>query len=1112
MAQITKTVDKTSVQGSETFIYTYNVSFSGLTEPAQDGKLVDIFPSKILFILPQIGSLIKNITQVPVPGGTEVTFDFGAVDAGTSLFFTVACSFGPGRVDNDSFTNTADLFADNVKVATATAPTVHLTLIEAFKIEKKHQGSNIVRPGDIVTFSISIFNSGDAGAKITNVDITDILPPELIPVTSYLPTGNDASSAGYSDHTYDGLTGTWNGNTLHFFLPSFRGNRYTINFKATVSNDVVPGQTIFNDANWTVNGQSRQNSRDTLIVFSPEYIFSLTKGAPRTGAVGTPMLYTINNSNRDIISHTNYQILDTLPDEVDITKLKFTSNSAGIPSYSIFIALSNNPTTFIPVIQNASGNTPSTDLTPFITPGTNIKYVKVTAPTLNPTNSAHTLALSGVINSKAQLIIDNPNIPSKVIINYASATADGLAANTSVGTDLSGASDLIINKGIIPSQAAYAPLDEFQYLLRSGPLNTFTIDPVFADLLPTEVYYVPNSEYFVYVDNFSGITYDSRQPNFPVPLPVKDEIENYNGTGRTLLRWRFDGFTLGTGTSLQVIFKCFIKIGAQGQITNDSYLGNPGDNILFVYTGVIDTNDFDGDGITDEYISHAASTNIVLISSEFIIKKLVKGDQDLDYSSSGHVTPGGEIDYEFFITNNQDIDLKNIELVDILPYVGDTGVILTGTPRGSQFDVYATSAVTAQIVNVMGDPVESNPEIIVEYSTSNNPVRFDQQGNPIGTGTWSTTPPADITTLRSIRVTTGSNVLLHPYERLIVTIKAKAPVNTPINKIAYNSFAVRADRVNADQSTEPLLPTEPNKVGVQTISTNKSSIGQFVWNDINGNGIYDDNEPGVNGVTVELYDQNKNLLATTITSNNNNNQPGYYIFNNLNASNYYVKFIPYGDYKLTQQQASQPNGSKPYPATGFTDVIVLGTNENRTDINAGVLTEICNPPTISAHDKCIHVGDTFNPMTDVMATDCMGNDITSDIIVIYNNVNNKVPGIYTVTYKVSDQYNQTTLKTISVKVCSNGPFDQAVTDIVESVALEQAALRTILDAEGQKIQKSLTLNLSDSEEKCLTESIKDMIKEITHLEIILHGKLDIFSCLLCKDCCKDSSNCSCKNS
>lgn len=1098
MPQITKSVNKTQVHGDETFIYTFNVSYSGLTEPTVQGKLTDFFPTKIIPTLPQASGNIKNITQAPVAGGTLVTFDFGEIPTGTSISFQVACKFGPGRVNNDSFTNSADLYADNVVVNTGVAQTVTLTLTEDFRLNKSVQSSSLVRPGDIVTFNLYILNYGDSGAEISDVVITDTLPNGLTPDLSFTPIGNDAPELGYNDPTYNGRTGSWNNKTLTFTLPNFKGNRYSITFKAIVDIDVVPSQEIINTANWTVNDVTRDSASAKIRVFDQSDIFAFEKGATRTGTVGTPITYRLVNVNQDNKAHTNYQIIDTLPEEVDITKLRFQSNSIGLPSYNIFISLSSSPDTFIPIVENSNGSTDLIDLIPFIKTGTNISRIKITAPTLNNVSSTHTLQLYGVINKKAQSKL------GQTIINTAIASADGITESVSAGTKLNGASDLKVSKGIIPNQSAYAPLDEFEYVLISNPSNTITINPVFADLLSTDVFYVPGSEYFVYQDNITGITYDSRNPGFPVPLPTKEVIENYKNTGRTLLRWSFDSFTIALGANLQVYFKAFIKITSNNTIVNNAYVGNPGDDVLFVYNAIEDTNDYDGDGITDEIIASSSITSLVLSSSEFVIKKLVKGDLDLDYSRLGNVTPGGNIDYQYYITNNQSINLKDIQLVDILPYVEDTGVILTSTPRGSQFGVYPTAIVTAEIINVLGEPVKPVPKITIEYSTSNNPVRFNQLGNQIGEGTWSTVPPADFTTIKSVKVTTGSNVLLKPYEKLIVHIQAKAPVNTPVNQISYNSFAVKANQVKSDGSTKPLLPTEPNKVGVKTLDRTKSSIGDFVWEDLNGNGIYDEGEPGVNGITVELYDSSMKLIRSTVTSNNYNGKPGYYLFTNLNAGKYYVKFRPYGDYKLTIQQASSLDGSKPNKTTGLTNIINLGSNESKLDIDAGVFTILCPPPTINASNRCIHVGEAFNPLECVNATDCRGNQLT--VIVRANNVNNQVPGTYTVIYSTTDHYGRKTTKTIYVKVCSNGPYELSVSNLIQSVALEQAGIRNILNAEGLKLQK-IVANGNVEQMLCAQESVNDMIKTLTNLELVLLNKLDIFSCQLCDDCCSEGRDC-----
>ena len=65
-----------------------------------------------------------------------------------------------------------------------------------------------------------------------------------------------------------------------------------------------------------------------------------------------------------------------------------------------------------------------------------------------------------------------------------------------------------------------------------------------------------------------------------------------------------------------------------------------------------------------------------------------------------------------------------------------------------------------------------------------------------------------------------------------------------------------------------------------------SSVGDRVWNDADGDGVQDAGEPGLNGVTVQLLDDDDNVIATTVTAGN-----GIYSFNNLAAGTYRVRVV-----------------------------------------------------------------------------------------------------------------------------------------------------------------------------------------------------------------------------
>ncbi|WP_162341677.1 SdrD B-like domain-containing protein [Paenibacillus paridis] len=107
----------------------------------------------------------------------------------------------------------------------------------------------------------------------------------------------------------------------------------------------------------------------------------------------------------------------------------------------------------------------------------------------------------------------------------------------------------------------------------------------------------------------------------------------------------------------------------------------------------------------------------------------------------------------------------------------------------------------------------------------------------------------------------------------------------------------------------------------------KGTIGNYVWIDRDSNGKQDEDEQdGVNGIKVKLYDQNKELLEETVTANDASGKPGYYLFEQLTSGNYFVKFEVPTIFDLTKAGAAgttSANDSNP-TVDGFTSVISIG--------------------------------------------------------------------------------------------------------------------------------------------------------------------------------------------
>ena len=80
------------------------------------------------------------------------------------------------------------------------------------------------------------------------------------------------------------------------------------------------------------------------------------------------------------------------------------------------------------------------------------------------------------------------------------------------------------------------------------------------------------------------------------------------------------------------------------------------------------------------------------------------------------------------------------------------------------------------------------------------------------------------------------------------------------------------------------------------------------------------------------------------------------------------------------------------------------------------------------------------------------------------------------------------------------PRSQAITDLLVSIALQQAALSHILNAEGEKVQKILSFEQLAPETILQTNSsVESMVNSISNLELILREKIALFEECICDD-------------
>ena len=168
-----------------------------------------------------------------------------------------------------------------------------------------------------------------------------------------------------------------------------------------------------------------------------------------------------------------------------------------------------------------------------------------------------------------------------------------------------------------------------------------------------------------------------------------------------------------------------------------------------------------------------------------------------------------------------------------------------------------------------------------------------------------------------------------PEDEMVIDI-VMVPSNNASGDVYQNTTAGRVNGVSQ--------PVGPRAREIAVIS---GSIGDVVWYDANRNGVQDDGEPRIAGVPVSLLgaDTNDNPVSRATTTDAN----GQYLFDGLPSGAYTVTFDPEWvaeqGYEFTLQAAggAGDRDSDADPVTGTTGEVALGVEEQRLDLDAGVV-------------------------------------------------------------------------------------------------------------------------------------------------------------------------------
>jgi protocatechuate 3,4-dioxygenase beta subunit len=161
---------------------------------------------------------------------------------------------------------------------------------------------------------------------------------------------------------------------------------------------------------------------------------------------------------------------------------------------------------------------------------------------------------------------------------------------------------------------------------------------------------------------------------------------------------------------------------------------------------------------------------------------------------------------------------------------------------------------------------------------------------------------------------------------------------SPDNQGSDDGLDSDADPITGMSSTVTLLPGDNNlslDAGLYPQAPTTAGLGNYVWNDVNNDGIQGEIETGVAGVTVTLYGAD----GTTVLSTTTTDELGYYVFNNLTAGSYVVGFsnIPAGFNLTTSDQGSNDAlDSDADLLSGKTPVVILAAGEFNMTLDAGI--------------------------------------------------------------------------------------------------------------------------------------------------------------------------------
>ena len=458
------------------------------------------------------------------------------------------------------------------------------------------------------------------------------------------------------------------------------------------------------------------------------------------------------------------------------------------------------------------------------------------------------------------------------------------------------------------------------------------------DILPAGAEYVPGSSSY------------STEP---------EVIENFNNSGHTALKWTLEpiiNIQSYQHASPMSFFNIRYKIKLtkhmdRGTQTNLAYLSWKNNDLIqprIEKEMIQDIYDLNNDGNMDDIIMKASASFNYVPVKEIYATKEVMGSLDSKYIKApayGISEIGSTVSYKLRIVNNSDHEYTILNLIDLLPKVGDKTAGIVESSGGDFKRINRESTFALELKGPLEAP-EGYQVYYTEDTIPDNISLFMENAN------WQTSL-SNHRNVTAVKMELKEGHSLRSGEEISFIANFEVPKDTNLEEtdIAVNSYGYS------------ILPTGYGFVesNLSTLRLTKYKVEGRVFEDINKNGIYELNiDKPFENYKVQLVDSNGDIVKYLDGNDYEayTDSSGYYSFDVYRQGNYKVKVVTPKGYLLTNK-VNNDSGSS-LNNDGLSDLFNLNIEKPTQIVNAGYFEE--------------YVSLTFSKVLQ----DYQGNTVTND--------------------------------------------------------------------------------------------------------------------------------------